>query len=148
MEGGSKKAIIAAFIANLGIAIAKVIGFMFTGAASMLAEAIHSFADTSNQGLLLLGGNEGSWNRDVALDRELVPLLDAVDRHNFARAAAAAAKSNAGKNGLARWLFGERRHKTLDRSALRKLLPQVARLSLASPRRINRQRYGCGTSVR
>ncbi len=56
MEGGSKKAIVAAFVANLGIAIAKVIGFMFTGAASMLAEAIHSFADTSNQGLLILGG--------------------------------------------------------------------------------------------
>lgn len=56
MEGGSRKAILAAFVANLGIAIAKVIGFMFTGAASMLAEAIHSFADTSNQGLLLLGG--------------------------------------------------------------------------------------------
>ena len=56
MEGGSRKAIVAAFFANLGIAIAKVIGFMFTGAASMLAEAIHSFADTSNQGLLILGG--------------------------------------------------------------------------------------------
>ena len=56
MEGGSKKAIIAAFVANLGIAIAKIIGFMFTGAASMLAEAIHSIADASNQGLLILGG--------------------------------------------------------------------------------------------
>ena len=56
MEGGSRKAIIAAFVANFCIAIAKVIGFMFTGAASMLAEAIHSFADTSNQGLLILGG--------------------------------------------------------------------------------------------
>jgi len=56
MKGGSRKAIIAAFFANLGIAIAKIIGFMFTGAASMLAEAIHSLADTSNQGLLILGG--------------------------------------------------------------------------------------------
>ncbi len=52
---GSKRAIVAAFLANLGIAIAKVIGFVFTGAASMLAEAIHSFADTANQGLLILG---------------------------------------------------------------------------------------------
>ena len=52
---GSKRAIVAAFMANLGIAIAKVIGFMVTGAASMLAEAIHSFADTANQGLLILG---------------------------------------------------------------------------------------------
>ncbi len=56
MSGNSRRAIIAAFAANLGIAIAKVIGFMFTGAASMMAEAIHSFADTSNQGLLILGG--------------------------------------------------------------------------------------------
>jgi cation diffusion facilitator family transporter len=53
---GGRRAIIAAFFANLGIAIAKFIGFAFTGAASMLAEAVHSVADTSNQGLLLLGG--------------------------------------------------------------------------------------------
>jgi cation diffusion facilitator family transporter len=60
MEGGSRRAIIAAFLANLGIAIAKFIGFAFTGAASMLAEAVHSVADTSNQGLLLLGGARAS----------------------------------------------------------------------------------------
>ncbi|MDQ4134109.1 MAG: cation diffusion facilitator family transporter, partial [Actinomycetota bacterium] len=57
MQEGSRKAIIAAFFANLGIAIAKFIGFAITGAASMLAEGIHSVADTSNQGLLLLGGS-------------------------------------------------------------------------------------------
>jgi cation diffusion facilitator family transporter len=50
------KSIIAAFFANLGIAIAKFVGFLFTGSASMLAESIHSVADTGNQGLLLLGG--------------------------------------------------------------------------------------------
>ncbi|HEX2848982.1 MAG TPA: cation diffusion facilitator family transporter [Acidimicrobiales bacterium] len=55
MEGGSRRAIIAAFLANLGIAVAKFTGFLLTGAASMLAEAVHSVADTSNQGLLLLG---------------------------------------------------------------------------------------------
>jgi len=48
--------IIAAFLANLGIAIAKFVGFIFTGSSSMLAESIHSVADTGNQGLLLLGG--------------------------------------------------------------------------------------------
>jgi cation diffusion facilitator family transporter len=53
---GSKRAIIAALVANLGIAIAKLIGFLITGAASMLAEAVHSIADTSNQALLLIGG--------------------------------------------------------------------------------------------
>ncbi len=53
--GGSTKAIIAALLANLGIAIAKFAAFVFTGASSMLAEAIHSVADSSNQALLLLG---------------------------------------------------------------------------------------------
>jgi cation diffusion facilitator family transporter len=41
--------------ANAGIAVAKFVGFAITGSASMLAEAVHSVADTSNQGLLLLG---------------------------------------------------------------------------------------------
>jgi len=56
MHEGSRKAIIAAVIANGGIAVAKFVGFAVTGAASMMAEAIHSVADTSNQGLLLFGG--------------------------------------------------------------------------------------------
>jgi len=53
---GSRRAIIAAFAANLGIAVAKFAAFAFTGAASMLAEAVHSVADTGNQALLFLGG--------------------------------------------------------------------------------------------
>jgi cation diffusion facilitator family transporter len=56
VAGDSKKAIVAALIANGGIAIAKFVGFALTGAASLLAEAVHSVADTSNQALLLLGG--------------------------------------------------------------------------------------------
>ncbi|HVL05462.1 MAG TPA: cation diffusion facilitator family transporter [Acidimicrobiales bacterium] len=56
MQEGSKKAILAAFLANVAIAIAKLVGFFLTGAASMLAEAVHSGADASNQGLLFLGG--------------------------------------------------------------------------------------------
>ena len=58
VEEGSKKAIVAAFIANLGIAIAKFIGFFLTGSAGLLAEAGHSLADTGNQGLLLLGSKK------------------------------------------------------------------------------------------
>lgn len=54
--GGSRKAILAAMAANGGIAISKFVAFLMTGASSMLAESIHSVADTSNQGLLLLGG--------------------------------------------------------------------------------------------
>ena len=62
---GSRRAIIAAFFANLGIAVAKFVGFFFTGAASMLAEAVHSVADTSNQGLLLLGGRKARRRPDA-----------------------------------------------------------------------------------
>src|SRR5919109_1087075 len=54
--GGETRAIVAALLANAGIAIAKFIGYLITGSSSMLAEAVHSVADTSNQGLLLLGG--------------------------------------------------------------------------------------------
>lgn len=54
-EGGTK-AILAAFLANLGIAIAKLVGFAATASSAMLAESVHSFADTGNQALLLLGG--------------------------------------------------------------------------------------------
>ncbi len=50
------KAVIAALAANLGIAIAKFAAFFLTGSASMLAEAIHSVADTGNEVLLLIGG--------------------------------------------------------------------------------------------
>ena len=58
MAGGGQKAVIAAFFANLGIAIAKFVGFFITASASMLAEAVHSVADTSNQALLLLGSKK------------------------------------------------------------------------------------------
>jgi cation diffusion facilitator family transporter len=53
---GGTRAIVAAMAANAGIAIAKFVAFVVTGSSSMLAESIHSVADTSNQALLLLGG--------------------------------------------------------------------------------------------
>jgi len=56
VQEGSRKAIVAALLANIGIATAKFVAFAFTGSASMLAEAVHSVADTGNQGLLFLGG--------------------------------------------------------------------------------------------
>jgi len=52
---GSTKAIVAAMAANLGIAITKFLAFLLSGASSMLAESIHSVADTTNQILLLVG---------------------------------------------------------------------------------------------
>ncbi len=51
----SFKAIFYAFLANLGIGITKFIAAIITGSGSMMAEAIHSFADTSNQILLFIG---------------------------------------------------------------------------------------------
>jgi len=63
---GGTKAIVAAMLANGGIAIAKFVAYLVTGAASMLAESIHSVADTTNQGLLLLGGKRA---QKVADDR-------------------------------------------------------------------------------
>jgi cation diffusion facilitator family transporter len=57
MTEGSRRAIVAAFLANLGIAATKFAAFLATGATSMLAESVHSLADTGNQGLLILGGS-------------------------------------------------------------------------------------------
>jgi cation diffusion facilitator family transporter len=50
--------------ANLAIAISKFVAFAFTGSSSMLAEAVHSLADTGNEGLLLLGGRRANRARD------------------------------------------------------------------------------------
>jgi len=53
---GGTKAVVAALLANVGIAITKFVAWALTGASSMLAEAIHSVADSGNQVLLLVGG--------------------------------------------------------------------------------------------
>lgn len=55
VEGGTR-AIVAALLANTGIAVTKFIAFLLTGSSSMLAESVHSLADSGNQGLLLIGG--------------------------------------------------------------------------------------------
>ncbi len=67
-EGGIK-AVVAALLANLGIAVAKFIAFFFTGSSSMLSEAIHSVADSGNQVLLLVGNKRARKEAD--------------ERHNF-----------------------------------------------------------------
>ncbi|MBI1757698.1 MAG: cation diffusion facilitator family transporter [Actinobacteria bacterium] len=55
---GGTRAVIAALLANLGIAVAKFVAFALTGSSSMLAEAVHSVADSGNQGLLLVGNRQ------------------------------------------------------------------------------------------
>jgi cation diffusion facilitator family transporter len=67
-EDGSRRAIAAAFFANLGIATAKFAAFFVTGAASMLAEAVHSLADTGNQGLLIFGAARAK--REATLEHQ------------------------------------------------------------------------------
>jgi cation diffusion facilitator family transporter len=55
-EAHGTRAIIAALLANLGIAVTKFIAYLLTFSSSMLAESIHSVADSGNQVLLLIGG--------------------------------------------------------------------------------------------
>jgi cation diffusion facilitator family transporter len=76
--GGGKKAIIAALTANAGIAAAKFVGAAITGSGSMLAEAVHSVADTGNQGLLLLGQQRAAKEAD-----ELHPFGYARNRYFY-----------------------------------------------------------------
>jgi cation diffusion facilitator family transporter len=63
-SAGSTRAIVAALLANAGIAVAKFVGFIITGSSSMLAESVHSVADTSNQGLLLFGQRQARKEAD------------------------------------------------------------------------------------
>jgi len=63
-EGGTR-AIVAALLANLGIAATKFLAFALTSSSSMLAESIHSLADSGNQGLLLLGGRRSRREADT-----------------------------------------------------------------------------------
>lgn len=66
---GGTKAVVAALAANFGIAITKLAAYALARNSSMLAEAIHSFADCGNQALLLIGGRRAR--------------RDATDRHPF-----------------------------------------------------------------
>lgn len=62
---GGKRAIVAALAANLGIAVTKLIAWGVSGSSSMLAEGVHSIADSGNQLLLLLGGHKAKRKADV-----------------------------------------------------------------------------------
>jgi cation diffusion facilitator family transporter len=53
---GSTRAVVTALAANLAIGVSKFVAAAITGSASMLAEGVHSVADSANQILLLIGG--------------------------------------------------------------------------------------------
>jgi len=65
-HGGGVRAIVAALAANLGIAAVKLVAYLLTSSSSMLAEAVHSVADSGNQVLLLLGGRRARREPDEA----------------------------------------------------------------------------------
>ena len=65
-HSGGNRAIVAALLANVGIAIVKFVAFLFSGSSSMLAESVHSLADTGNQALLLVGGRKSRKSADDA----------------------------------------------------------------------------------
>ena len=73
-QNNSTKAVLYAFTANLGIALAKTGAAVWTGSGSMLAEAIHSYADCGNQVLLLIGmkrsGKEATQKHPMGYERE------------------------------------------------------------------------------
>lgn len=62
---GGNRAIVAALLANLGIAVTKFIAWIVSGSSSMLAEGVHSLADSGNQILLLIGGRKAKKQADV-----------------------------------------------------------------------------------
>jgi len=82
--GGTTRVVLVAILANGAITIAKFIGWLFSGSPSMMAEAIHSLADTANQALLMVGirqGNRGpsaAYNYGTSNARYLWNLISAM----------------------------------------------------------------------
>ncbi len=62
---GGTRAVIAALLANAGIAVTKFVAYLFSGSSAMLAESVHSLADAGNQVLLLIGGRRSRRRPDA-----------------------------------------------------------------------------------
>lgn len=84
MAGSSKGAVLGALLGNGSLTVVKFFAFAITGSGAMFSEAIHSLADTSNQGLLFLGIRQSEKPADALFhygygaDRYLYSLLSAV----------------------------------------------------------------------
>lgn len=84
MSGSSRRTVVVAFISNLGIVIVKLAAFLITGSASLFSEVLHSTADTTNQGLLMVGLERSKRKGDAqhpfgyATERYLVAFVVAI----------------------------------------------------------------------
>jgi len=119
---GSTRAVVTALGANLGIAVSKFVAAAITGSASMLAEGVHSVADSGNQVLLLVGGR-----RSRQAPSELHPFGYARARYIYAFIVAIVLFTLGGLYALY-----EGYHKVIDPHPLTSPLVAVAVLLIAA----------------
>src|SRR5215207_8339165 len=131
---GSTRAVVTALGANLGIAVSKFVAAAITGSASMLAEGVHSVADSGNQVLLLIGGR-----RSRQAPSELHPFGYARARYIYAFIVAIVLFTLGGLYALY-----EGYHKVIDPHPLTSPLVAVAVLLIAAAL----EGYALSTAVR
>ena len=105
MHEGSRKAIFAAFFANLGIAIAKFVGFVITGSAGLAAESVHSLADTANPGLVILTATLRHPHETESMTVALVILGFAIVLEAFSLRTAVKETAHVKPHGQSYWQF-------------------------------------------
>ena len=122
-EGGTR-AVVTALGANLAIGVSKFVAAAITGSASMLAEGVHSVADSANQLLLLIGGRRGRRPAEA-----LHPFGHAREQYIYAFLVAIVLFTLGGLYALY-----EGYHKVVDHQCLSGAYPVAATLSVSPPR--------------